>query len=113
MAEFDGRVFCSTLPSGRIYSYQAGASVMSGSAVPAGWRHVAAVKQSDRLQLYLDGKQIVRSMPLDATQFDLHVDQPLQIGFGQNDYFLGRMRDVRIYGRSLEMAELEALSVRP
>jgi hypothetical protein len=110
MAEFDGRVFCSTLPSGRIYSYQAGASVMSGSALPAGWRHVAAVKQGDRLQLYVDGKQVARSTPLDSTQYDLNVDKPLQIGFGQNDFFLGRMRDVRIYDRALEIAELEALA---
>jgi hypothetical protein len=110
MAEFDGRVFCSTLPSGHIYSYQAGASVMSGNALPAGWRHVAAVKRGDRLQLYVGGKQIARSAPLDATQFELNVDKPLQIGFGQNDYFLGRVRDVRIYDRALDTAELEALA---
>jgi hypothetical protein len=113
MAEFDGRVFCSALPSGHIYSFQAGASVMAGNAEPAGWRHVAAVKHGDRLRLYVNGEQVAQSRPLDAAQYDLDVDKPLQLGFGQNDYFLGRLRDVRIYDRQLEPAELKVLSTRP
>ena len=33
---------------------------------------------------------------------------PLRIGFGQHDYFNGRLRDARIYGRALDDAEIQA-----
>jgi hypothetical protein len=34
----------------------------------------------------------------------------LRIGFGSNDYFAGRMRDVRIYRRALAASEVEELA---
>lgn len=113
MAEFEGRVYCSTLPSGHIYSYQAGVSAMAGSALPPGWQHVAAVKQGGKLRLFVDGKQTAQSSSFDPSEYELNVDKPLQIGFGQNDYFFGRLRDLRIYHRALEAIELEALAAGP
>ena len=51
MAEHAGRVFTSTLPSGRVYSFAAGVTVGNDRVFPSGWHHVAAVKQGDRLRI--------------------------------------------------------------
>ncbi len=112
MAEFGGRVFCSTLPSGRVYAYAAGATAMDDRALAEGWRHVAAVKDQGRLWLYVDG-QLRGEQSFDASEYELTSDAPLRIGFGQNDYFHGRMHDVRCYDRALTLGEIKVLATRP
>ena len=39
-------------------------------------------------------------------------ERPLTIGFGQHDYFSGRLRDVRLYRRALTPEDVAALSKR-
>ncbi len=109
-AEFQGRLFFSTLPSGKIFSYQAGASATSDRELPSGWQHVAAVKAADRLQLYVNGARVAESDKFNAADYDLASEQPLRIGFGANDYFRGKLRDVRLYGRALSEAEISELA---
>ncbi len=113
MAEFQGRLYCSTLPSGHIYSYQAGASAMWDHQFPPGWHHVTAVKRAGQLRLYVDGKQVGESSPFDPQAYDLASDAPLRIGFGANDYFCGRLSDVRCYNRALSKAQIDRLSAKP
>jgi hypothetical protein len=110
MAEHDGKVFTSTLPSGKIFSFEAGRNINSDNPMPSGWHHIAAVKSSDRLTLYLDGKQLVQSDPFNSGLFDLNNNKPLRIGFGMNDYFIGSMADIRLYNRSLSAGEIRYLS---
>jgi hypothetical protein len=112
MAEFGGRVFCSTLPSGRVYSYAAGATAMDDRALGNGWHHVAAVKDRGEVSLYVDG-ELRGQQAFDAADYELTSDAPLRIGFGQNDYFHGRMHDVRCYDRALAPADIRALATRP
>jgi len=111
MAEFDGRVFTSTLPSGRVYSYQAGASLMDAHAFPAGWHHVTAIKQSNRLSLFVDGR-LIASSTFNPSDYDLSSQAPLTIGFGQNDFFCGRMCEIRLYERALSGDEITSLADR-
>jgi hypothetical protein len=106
MAEFAGRVYCSTLPSGKIYAYQSGVSAMYGEPLSFGWHHIAAVKSGDRLHLFVDSKRVATSDRFKAADFDLDVDQPLKIGFGQNDYLRGSLSDDRIYNRAISSAEV-------
>jgi hypothetical protein len=110
MAEHDGKVFCSTLPSGKIFSVEAGRNILSPDPVPSGWHHIAAVKSKNRLTLYLDGKKLVKSEPYKSGLFDLNNNEPLRIGFGNNDYFNGSMADLRLYNRSLNPGEIRFLS---
>ncbi len=110
MAEHDGKVFCTTLPSGHIYAYDAGKSVMWEEPVLPGWRHIAAIKKENHLELYLDGKLVGKSGAFDADAYDLTSDQGLQIGFGPTDYFRGNMKELRIYNRALTAAEIKYLS---
>ena len=110
MAEHDGRLFVSTLPSGRIYSYSVGRMAMSGRALPSGWRHVTAVKLEDRLKLYVYGKLEAVSAPFESGEYDLSSTMPLRIGAGPNDFFRGRLADVRLYSRALNESEIVELA---
>ncbi len=106
MAQYRGRLFCSTLPSGHIHSLEAGPCVTHDHELPAGWRHVAAVKAKDRLRLYVDGKPVAESAPFDPARFDLTSDEPLKIGSGAGDFFNGSMSDVRLYRGALDEAAI-------
>ncbi len=112
MASFDGRLFCSTLPSGHIHSLEAGPCVTFDREFASGWQHVAAVKQGGVLRLYLNGKRVAESRRFDPTKFDLVNESPLQIGAGSGDYFHGSLTDVRLYRRALGEAEINALAQR-
>jgi hypothetical protein len=109
MAEFQGRLFASTLPSGRVYSYEAGKSATWDHEFPAGWHHVAAVKSDGELRLYVDGKQVAASQPFDPS-WQVIADAPLRIGFGQNDYFRGALGDVRVYATAIDDAGIVRLA---
>lgn len=106
MAEYDGQVFCSTLPSGRVYSWRSGRVAMTDRRLPDGWHHVAAVRSKGALRLFVDGKPAAEESGFDNDDFDLTNSQPLKIGFGPNDYFKGHLAQVRIYDRALSPAEI-------
>ena len=112
MAEFNGRVFCSTLPSGRVYSWRAGRVAMTDSELSPGWRHVAAIRAGNSLKIIVDGQQVADEVGFQPSDFNLSNDQPLQIGFGPNDYFRGRLFDVRLYRRALTAGEIAMLAER-
>jgi hypothetical protein len=122
MAVYRGRLFAGTLPSGHVHSVEIGRNVTCDHALEPGWRHIAAVKDRTRLQLYIDGQLVGSSTELpgsdynldngDLTNGDLTNTQPLRVGFGPNDYFNGRLRDMRIYRGALSAADMAALSGR-
>ena len=69
-----------------------------------GWKHLVAMREGGMLKLFVDGKLVAKSSSFDPADYDVSTDQPLRIGFGQTDYFAGRMADVRIYNRALKDA---------
>jgi hypothetical protein len=108
-AVFDGKLFCGVLPSGHVHSLEAGKSVTYDRALSAGWHHLAAIKADDVLKLYIDGKLVAQSTKFDPAKYNLNVKGPLKIGFGQHDYFNGKMKDLRIYDRALSPLEIESV----
>ena len=110
MAEHAGKVYCGTLPSGHIYSYEAGKSVTWGKSFPGGWHHVVASKSANSLKLYVDGKLVNRTQIPDSLRFNLESAAPMQIGFGQHDIFKGQIKEVRVYNRVLKQEEIELLA---
>ncbi|OGD20519.1 MAG: hypothetical protein A2W03_02185 [Candidatus Aminicenantes bacterium RBG_16_63_16] len=108
MAVFRGRLFCGTLPSGHVFSREAGKCVTYDHELPAGWRHIAAVRHKDRLELFVDGRRVARSSTFDPQEFNLSNGLPLRIGAGQHDFFRGRMKNVKIWTRALGPDEVEA-----
>jgi hypothetical protein len=113
MAEYQGRLFCGVLPSGKVLSIQAGANVTYDREVPPGWHHIAAVKGNGSLQLYLDGKRVAESTTFETSKYDLTLDQPLQIGAGPGDFFQGDLSDLRIYRGALTEKEIAELLKAP
>lgn len=113
MAVCQGRLFCGTLPSGTVHSLQVGESVSHDHELAPGWRHLAAIRQSGRLKLYVDGKLVAESKASDSGPLDLSNDQPFRVGFGTHDYFKGSLSDLRLYGRALDPTEVVKLAANP
>lgn len=61
----------------------------------------------------MNGRLATKSAPFNAADYDLTVQQPLKIGFGEQDYFTGRIREVRLYRRALADREIAALQESP
>jgi hypothetical protein len=110
MAEHDGQVFCSTLPSGKVFAASHGRQVSWDYTLAAGWHHIAAVKSAERLALYVDGKQVAQTAEFDAAAWDLNSDAPLRLGSGMNGPFNGQLADLQLFRRALRPAEIEALA---
>jgi hypothetical protein len=111
-AVYDGKLFCGVLPSGHVLSLEAGKSVTYDRALSAGWHHLVAVKSNNQLKLYVDGKHVADSSKFDSAKFDLSTSKTLKIGFGQHDYFNGKMKDLRIYDHALTQDEIETIRKR-
>jgi hypothetical protein len=118
----DGRLFASTgsctssvldAPAdvrGKVFSMEAGKVASCGDDLGPGWKHIAAVRENGKLKLYVDGKLVASSTAFSPSDYDVSVDQPLRIGFGQTEYFDGKMSDVRLYNRALATEEIDNLS---
>ena len=110
MAVFQGRLFVGTLPSGRVLSIEAGRNVTYDHELAAGWHHIAAVRDTDRLRLYVDGKNVGESARFDRTDFDLSNSSPVRIGFGAQDYLDGSLSDVHLYRGVLSAEDVANLA---
>jgi hypothetical protein len=119
---YDGKLFASTgnctssiLDSplgdsrGKVFCMEAGKCVSYDDDLGHGWKHLAAVRDGGQLKLFVDGKLVAQSKPFESKQFDLTTDRPLRIGFGQTDYFAGRIADVRLYNKALSERELKQI----
>jgi hypothetical protein len=95
---------------GKVFSMEAGRVASYDDDLGPGWKHLAAVRQGDRLTLYVDGKLVAESSAFNPADYDLSIDQPLRIGFGQTEYFSGRMADVRLYRGALKDGQIQELS---
>jgi len=110
MAVFNGKLYCGVLPSGHVRSLESGKAVTYDKQLRPGWRHLAAVREKGRLMLYVDGILVAESDAFERGSFELKPGQPLKIGFGQHDYFNGRMKDVRIHNRALDRQQIQNMS---
>ena len=109
MAVYNGRLFVGTLPSGHVWSFEAGKNATYDEPLRPGWRHVVAMRHGTLLKLYVDGEWVATSSSFDPEAYNLTNGQPLRIGFGQHDFFNGHMKDVRIYNRALTDDEIGQL----
>lgn len=110
MAVFRGKLFAGTMPGGHVWSFEAGQNVTCDRELPPGWHHLAAVRASDHLRLYIDGKLAARSPTYPDRRLDVSNTKPLRIGFGSHDHFNGRLADVRFYREALTGAAVASLA---
>jgi hypothetical protein len=109
-AQYAGQVYWSALPTGHIFAMEAGKCVTYDRELPAGWRHIAAVKSGGTLKLYVDGQPVAKSTGFDPAKFDLSNEQPLRIGAGSGAHFNGRLSNIRLFGHSLTETEITLLA---
>jgi hypothetical protein len=112
MAQYQGKLFATTLPSAHVWSMQTGACVTLDREFPAGWHHVAAQRSADGLRLFLDGETVAESKGPGAAALDISTDRPWHIGAGSGDFFHGALADVRVDRRALSVAEIRDLARR-
>lgn len=96
---------------GSVFSVQAGQCISYDKDIGPGWVHVTALRQRGELRLYVNGRPVAKSAPFETDDYDLTVEQPLKIGFGEQDYFTGRIREVRLHRRALADHEITALQL--
>jgi hypothetical protein len=119
---YDGKLFGSTgsctasildAPAdvrGKVFSMEAGKVASYDDDLGPGWKHLIAMRQGGRLSLIVDGKPVATSSSFDPAEYDVSTNLPLRIGFGQTEYFAGKMSDVRLYNRALNEQEIQQLS---
>lgn len=112
MAEYQGKLFATTLPSGHVWSMQTGSVVTWDHEFPAGWHHVAAQRSGDTLRLMVDGKSVAESKSMNAGKLNITNRQPWRIGAGSGDSFNGALSKVRVDRRALSVDELRELAKR-
>lgn len=126
LAVYDGKLFSSTATCyraqidppcaaddirGKVFCLQTGATVSADRDMGSGWRRIAATREGDVLALYVDGKLAARSQS-SQPGVDISCSAPLQIGFGPQSYFHGKIRDVRLYNRALREEDVQTLTAR-
>lgn len=97
---------------GKVFYMEAGKCVSYDNDIGSGWKHLVAVRRGDKLKLYVDGKLVASSTAFNPSDYDLSNDEPLRIGFGQTDYFNGKINDLRIYNRALPEPEIAKLAAK-
>ncbi len=112
MSVYQGRLFVGALPSGRVLSIEAGRNATWDRQFPVGWHHVAAIRDADRLRLFVDGDQVSESATFATSDFRWSENGFLKIGFGAQDFFQGNLADVRIYRGALSLNDIKSLAQR-
>jgi hypothetical protein len=97
---------------GTVWSMEAGRCVSYDRDLGAGWKHLTAVRRGNRLELHVNGQLAATSAAFTPADYDLTAENPLRIGFGEVDYFSGKIRDVRLYRRALDGEEVAGLAAR-
>ena len=108
MSVYDGQLFAGTLPSGRVWSLRAGALATFDDVLGPGWHHLAAVRRSGRLELFVDGQAAGRSAAFAPEDYDVDAGVPLRVGGGCHAGLRGWLADVRVHGRALSADEVAA-----
>jgi hypothetical protein len=92
MASYRGRLFATTLPSGKVWSMSAGSLVTHDRELGDGWHDVVAQRKGGVLRLFVDGRLVTES---DAQPLQLRTNGvPLRIGDGPRGTFAGKVKNV-------------------
>jgi hypothetical protein len=112
MTVFNGKLFASigsstsSILDGKVASYD--------DDFGPGWKHLVAMRDGGQLKLFVNGKFVSTSTSFDPAKYDVSTNQPLRIGFGQTEYFAGKMTDVRLYKGALDDQHIQELcSIKP
>jgi hypothetical protein len=94
---------------GRVFSLQAGANVSYDRDLGPGWQHIVALRDRRQLKLFVNGR-LTASSAIQNEALKIDNDAPLRIGFGEVDYFSGKVGDVKLFNRALTDSEIQSLA---
>ncbi|MHB1455545.1 MAG: LamG-like jellyroll fold domain-containing protein [Armatimonadota bacterium] len=94
--------------TGKVFRWKTGECVSYDDDIGVEWRHITAIRDHGKLKLYLDGK-LVSESDGDSPVIDISNANPLMIGFGQQNYFTGRMKNIRLYSGALSDNEVNEI----
>ncbi len=109
LATYQGRLWCGTLPSGRVHAMRAGAVATYDSALSGRWHHVVGRCDREGVSLFVDGAQVGTQRGLEHSG-SLASGHDLILGNGSRARFGGRLRDVRLYRGVLDDAQIARLA---
>lgn len=94
MGTWQGRLFTTTLPSGKVWSMSAGSLVTHDRELPAGWHDIAAERRGRKLFLSVDGEQVAEAETPETSLATEGLE--LKIGEGPRGRFPGRLKNVSL-----------------
>ena len=97
---------------GRVYAMRAGQCVSYDRDIGCDWTHIAAVRGSDTLRLYIDGRLRSVSPAFAGSAYDVTSGLPMRIGCGAGGYFRGALDDLRLYAGALSAGDVRKLARR-
>jgi hypothetical protein len=95
MAAYRGKLFCTTLPSGKIWSMSTGACVTHDRELDAEWHSVLAERKQGSLTVSVDHK-VIGQTTVDAKLALPTKSLTLRVGSGPRGPFVGQLKDVWI-----------------
>jgi hypothetical protein len=105
------------LVEGGVFKFNvAGVGTITNGTLPSlnTWTHVAGTYDGTALRLYYNGVEVVSaaaSGPLSTTGDSLYIGTKTA-GAGAGNHFVGRIDDVRLYGRGLAASEIQTLAAQ-
>jgi len=91
MATYQGRLFTTTLPSGKVWSMSAGSLATVDRELGPGWHDVAAQRAGGQLRLFVDGRLAAEA---NGAALDLETaGLQLSVGDGPRGRFVGMIKD--------------------
>ena len=57
-------------------------------------------------KLFVNDKLVASSTEFNRNEYNLSNEETLKIGFGQHDYFNGKMKNVRIFNRAVSEKQI-------
>ena len=112
MAVHQGKLYCGTLPSGRVYSIEVGQVVTADLPGKEGWQHIAVVRSGNELSLYLNGHPAVKKTFAGSQPLNLANAKSWLVGGGNHSPLRGGLRDLRIYRAPLDQEAIHKLSLQ-
>jgi Concanavalin A-like lectin/glucanases superfamily len=94
---------------GKVFRMEAGKVASYDDDLGSGRKHLVAMRKGGRLQLFVDARLVAESSSIDLADYDVSASQPLTIGFGETEYFDGKMADVRLYNVALSEQRIREL----
>lgn len=95
---------------GRVTSFGFGQMASYENDLPGGWVHLAAIRRSNVLEVFVNGKLAAKSLDQPENALDVSNTAPLRFGLGDLTYYDGALRDIRIYRGALSDSEIAQLA---